>query len=159
VSGKRRKESSGLLLFRRRGSAVEVLLGHPGGPFWRRRDEGAWTIPKGGSDEGEDALKAARREFEEETGYLPPGDAISLGSSRQPGGKLVHVWAVEDDWSPDELRSNTFALEWPPRSGEVRDFPELDRAAWFALGEARSKVLKGQVVFLDRLVEVIARIR
>jgi predicted NUDIX family NTP pyrophosphohydrolase len=142
--------SAGLLLFRRRG-AVEVLLAHPGGPYWKNKDEGAWTVPKGEIGPGEDALAAARREFAEETGYHPVGDTLSLGSARQPGGKLVHVWAIAADWDPARLTSNSFSLEWPPRSGRMQDFPEIDRAAWFGLDAARAKILKGQAVFLDRL--------
>jgi predicted NUDIX family NTP pyrophosphohydrolase len=142
--------SAGLLLFRRRG-ALEVLLAHPGGPYWQNKDEGAWTVPKGEMEAGEDELAAARREFAEETGYLPQGGVLSLGSGRQPGGKLVHVWALADDWDPAQLRSNTFSMEWPPKSGRSQVFPEIDRAGWFALDEARRKILEGQVVFLDRL--------
>jgi predicted NUDIX family NTP pyrophosphohydrolase len=142
--------SAGLLLFRRRGG-LEVLLAHPGGPYWQNKDEGAWTVPKGEIEAGEDELAAARREFAEETGYLPQGGVLSLGSARQPGGKLVHVWALADDWDPAQLRSNTFSMEWPPKSGRSHVFPEIDRAGWFALDEARRKILEGQVVFLDRL--------
>lgn len=142
--------SAGLLLFRRRGG-LEVLLAHPGGPYWQNKDEGAWTVPKGEIEAGEDELAAARREFAEETGYLPQGGVLSLGSARQPGGKLVHVWALADDWDPAQLRSNTFSMEWPPKSGRSQVFPEIDRAGWFALDEARRKILEGQVVFLDRL--------
>ena len=142
--------SAGLLLFRRRGG-LEVLLAHPGGPYWQNKDEGAWTVPKGEIEAGEDELAAARREFAEETGHHPQGPVLSLGSARQPGGKLVHVWALADDWDPAQLRSNTFSMEWPPKSGRSQVFPEIDRAAWFALDEARRKILEGQVVFLDRL--------
>jgi predicted NUDIX family NTP pyrophosphohydrolase len=142
--------SAGLLLFRRRGG-LEVLLAHPGGPYWQNKDEGAWTVPKGEIEAGEVELAAARREFAEETGYLPQGGVLSLGSARQPGGKLVHVWALADDWDPAQLRSNTFSMEWPPKSGRSQVFPEIDRVGWFALDEARRKILEGQVVFLDRL--------
>src|SRR5262249_18756383 len=146
-------ESAGLLLFRRSdGGDVEVLLIHPGGPFWAKRDAGAWSIPKGMVGEGEDALSAARREFTEETGHTPLGEAAALGAIRQPGGKWVHVWALAGDWDPSRLVSNTFAMEWPPKSGRMQLFPEADRAAWFALPEARHKILKGQAGFLDRLV-------
>ena len=147
--------SAGLLLFRQRDKSVQVLLGHPGGPFWSRKDQGAWTIPKGLIGPGESPLSAAQREFAEETGYRPGGEAIPLGSAKQPGGKVVHVWAIEEDWDPADLQSNTFEMEWPPRSGRRQSFPELDRASWFGIGEARLKILKGQAVFLDRLLETI----
>ena len=147
--------SAGLLLFRRRG-ALEVLLAHPGGPYWQNKGDGAWSVPKGEIEAGEDELAAARREFAEETGYRPQGHVLSLGSARQPGGKLVHVWAIDDDWDPAQLRSNSFSMEWPPKSGRLQVFPEIDRAGWFAIGEARGKILKGQVVFLDRLQAALA---
>lgn len=149
------KASAGILLFRRKHEGMEVLLGHPGGPFWKKKDQGAWTIPKGLIAFGEPPLEAAMREFEEETGYAPQGIFLSLGNAKQPGGKTVHAWAAEDDWDPDELRSNSFQLEWPPRSGRQQSFPELDRAGWFAMVEARDKILKGQAVFLDRLAEAL----
>jgi len=153
-----KNQSAGLLLFRERGGKLEFLLGHPGGPFWRHKDQGAWTIPKGLMTTGESAILAAQREFAEETGYLPAGELVPLGNARQSGGKLVHVWAAQDNWDPAELRSNTFELEWPPRSGRRLSFPEIDRAAWFDVNEARIKILKGQAVFIDRLLE-IRRIR
>jgi len=149
-------QSAGILLFRRKGDDAEVLLAHPGGPFWRNKDLGAWTIPKGLIDSGEPLLAAAHREFAEETGYRPGGDPLSLGNAKQPGGKIVHVWAVQDEWDPANLRSNTFELEWPPRSGRRRSFPEIDRAAWFSLAEARIRILKGQALFIDRLEGMIA---
>jgi predicted NUDIX family NTP pyrophosphohydrolase len=136
--GTPKQQSAGLLLYRQRG-APEVLLGHPGGPFWAKKDDAAWTIPKGLISIGETPLAAARREFAEETGYRPRGKALALGEARQPGGKLVHVWAVEGDWDISKLRSNSFEMEWPPKSGRRQEFPELDRAAWFTLGEARRK--------------------
>jgi predicted NUDIX family NTP pyrophosphohydrolase len=147
------KESAGLMMFRRVSGDIQVLLGHPGGPFWKRRDHGAWSIPKGLIETGEPPLLAVRREFGEEIGYQPPGDAIPLGDAKQPGGKLVHVWAVEGDWDPAQLLSNTFVMEWPPRSGHRQSFPEIDRAVWFGVGEARLRILKGQAVFIDRLVQ------
>jgi len=150
------KQSAGLLLFRHRDDAIEILLGHPGGPFWRNKDAGSWSIPKGLVAEGETPLAAAKREFAEETGHRPRGKSLPLGEARQPGGKIVHVWAVEDDWEPTGLQSNTFEMEWPPRSGQRQTFSELDRAEWFGMAEARVKVLKGQTVFLDRLLTVIA---
>lgn len=154
-SGKRQRLSAGLLLFRRSAQGPEVLLAHPGGPYWRHKDAGAWGIPKGEPEPGEDLLAAARREFAEETGCTPAGDGVSLGAARQPGGKLVHVWAVEGDWDPAALSSNTFEMEWPPRSGRRASFPEVDRAAWFDLDAARMRILKGQAVFLDRLAATV----
>jgi predicted NUDIX family NTP pyrophosphohydrolase len=150
-------QSAGLLLFRQRDTNVQVLLGHPGGPFWSRKDQGAWTIPKGLIGSGESPLSAAQREFAEETGYRPGGEAIPLGSAKQPGGKVVHVWAIEEDWDPVDLQSNTFEMEWPPRSGRRHSFPEIDRASWFSIAEARLKILKGQAVFLDHLSETLGR--
>ena len=150
-----RPQSAGLLLFRRTDGDIEVLLGHPGGPFWKRKDDGAWTIPKGLIASGEDALAAARREFAEEIGHHPKGAAIPLGRATQPGGKVVHVWAIEGEWDPADLQSNTFEIEWPPRSGRRQTFPEIDRAAWFGAAEAREKILKGQASFIDRLLEAL----
>jgi predicted NUDIX family NTP pyrophosphohydrolase len=124
-----RLQSAGLLLFRLRDNHIQVLLGHPGGPFWRRRDHGVWTIPKGLIAPGETSRSTALREFVEETGHRPAGEPLALGSAMQPGGKVVHVWAVQGDWDPVELLSNTFEMEWPPRSGQRQEFPEIDRAA------------------------------
>jgi predicted NUDIX family NTP pyrophosphohydrolase len=143
--------SAGLLVYRRRDGAVEVLLVHPGGPFWRARDDGAWSVPKGEAREGEDLLAAARREMREETGFAPEGAFVRLAPVRQPGGKAVHAWAVEADWDPSGLASDTFALQWPPHSGRVQRFPEVDRAGWFELGEARRKILRGQLGLLEQL--------
>lgn len=128
-----------------------MFLVHPGGPFWRRRDRGAWSIPKGEAAEGEDLLAAARREFEEETGFAAPGEALPLGSVKQAGGKIVHAWAVRGDLDPARLRSNRFELEWPRGSGRVQSFPEVDAGAWFDLAEAREKLLPAQAPFLDAL--------
>jgi predicted NUDIX family NTP pyrophosphohydrolase len=150
-----RLQSAGLLLFRHGAADLEVLLGHPGGPFWRRKDQGAWSIPKGLIGAGEDAHSAARREFFEETGHQPEGEFFALGEARQPSGKVVHAWAVEGDWDPADLHSNTFELEWPPRSGRRQTFPEIDRAAWFGIAAARLKILKGQVLFIDRLLAAV----
>jgi predicted NUDIX family NTP pyrophosphohydrolase len=148
------KESAGLLLFRRKGP-LEVLLAHPGGPYWQKKDDGAWTIPKGELGDSEDPYRAALREFSEETGFLPRGTALSLGSLRQAGGKIVHAWAIEDDWDPGMLVSNTFTMEWPPRSGRIAQFPEIDRAAWFGLLGAQQKILKSQLEFLSRLERLL----
>ena len=149
--------SAGLLLYRRREGRIEVLLGHMGGPFWARKDERAWSNPKGEHPETEDAVIAARREFEEETGTPPPdGPTLDLGEVRQSGGKRVTAWAVEGDLDPSAVKSNTFLLEWPPRSGRRQEFPEIDRARWFDLDTARRKIVKGQVTLVDRLEERLA---
>jgi predicted NUDIX family NTP pyrophosphohydrolase len=150
------QRSAGILLFRRRGATVEVLLVHPGGPFFAKKDDGAWSIPKGLIDDGEDALAAAKREFAEETGGTAAGEAIALGDFRQPGGKIVTAFAVEGDFDLADFRSMSFTMEWPPRSGRQAEFPEADRAAWFGLAEARVKMLKGQVAILDVLKQRIA---
>jgi predicted NUDIX family NTP pyrophosphohydrolase len=150
------KLSAGLLLYRRRSGDLEVLLVHPGGPFWAKKDDGAWSIPKGEYDAGEDPLEVAIREFEEELGVAPPSvdAAVPLGELRQPSGKRVSAWAIEGDADVDDVSSNTFPMEWPPRSGRMQEFPEVDRAGWFDLDEARRKLLKGQIAFLDRLADL-----
>lgn len=145
-----------MLLFRRLDGEPEVLLVHPGGPYWSRRDEGAWSLPKGEVETHEEPLSVARREFAEELGADPPEAPVAeLGEVRQPGGKLVTAWALEGDLDADAVRSNTFTLEWPPGSGTMREFPEVDRAAWFSIEAARAKLLKGQLPFLDRLAELL----
>ena len=146
--------SAGLLLFRRTDRGLEVLLGHMGGPFFARRETGAWTVPKGEHDPAEPAWEAARREFREELGLEPPdGVAVPLGEVRQAGGKTVTVWAVEADLDPAAVVPGTFTMEWPPRSGRTREFPELDRVEWFALDRAREVIVSAQRAFLDRLAE------
>ena len=148
--------SAGLVLFRERGAdgALEVLLGHMGGPFWARKDEGAWSIPKGELEPGEDPLAGARREFAEELGHPPPeGPAIELGEIRQKAGKVVVGFAIEGDFDPAALRPGTFELQWPPRSGRLQAFPEVDRVAWFDLPTASRKVVRGQVPLLESLAE------
>lgn len=145
------KKSAGILLFRESSGHLEVLLVHPGGPFWARKDDGAWSIPKGEFEDGEDPLAAARRELVEETGLSVAGEPLPLGALRQPSGKLIYAWAVRGDFDPAMLKSNTFVLEWPPRSGRQQEFPEVDRAAWFTMEAARSKINKGQLGFLDQL--------
>lgn len=152
------KRSAALLLYRLGADgALEVLIGHPGGPFWARKDDGAWSIPKGEQSEAEDAWQTARREFAEEVGLAPPGGPrLDLGVVRQAGGKVVTVFAVHGDLDVSEARSNTFELEWPPRSGKLREFPELDRVGWFTVEQARDKLLAGQQPILDRLVERLA---
>ena len=147
------KTSAGLLLYRRAPAGLQVLLVHPGGPFWQGKDLGAWSIPKGEIGADEDPLAAARREFHEETGFEAAGPAVPLGRLRQPGGKLVHAWALEGDADPGELTSNTFSMEWPRGSGRLQAYPEVDRAEWFGLAEARRRILPGQARFLDALEE------
>jgi predicted NUDIX family NTP pyrophosphohydrolase len=144
--------SAGLLMYRLVNDALQVLLVHPGGPFWANKDLGAWSIPKGEFPPAEDPLVAAKREFHEETGFTIQGNFVALAPLKQPGGKIVHAWAVAGECDPAQLRSNTFSLEWPPRSGRRRDFPEVDRAAWFPIAEARRKILPGQARFLDELL-------
>jgi len=146
------RQSAGLLLYRfQPGGELEVLLVHPGGPFWAKKDEGVWSIPKGEFEPGEEPLAAARRELEEETGIVARGECASLGSVKQKNGKLVHAWAIEQDADAASIRSNTFALEWPPRSGQMREFPEVDRAAWLDLATAKRKIVAGQRELLERL--------
>ncbi|MGA7238868.1 MAG: NUDIX domain-containing protein [Bryobacteraceae bacterium] len=125
---------------------------HPGGPFWAKKDEGAWSIPKGEFTDGENPVAAARREFEEELGAAVDGELIPLNALKQSGGKVVHAWAVRGDFDPSNLKSNTFSMEWPPRSGRQREFPEVDRAEWFEVETARTKILKGQAPFLDQIL-------
>ncbi len=150
------KRSAGLLLYRLKSGQPEVLLVHPGGPYWAKKDDGAWSIPKGEYTEGEEPLAAARREFEEETGICPEGEAIPLGTIRQPGGKLVTAFAMEGDLDAAAIRSNTFSMEWPPRSGRMQTFPEVDRAGWFGKEEAERKILRGQLPILRALWERLA---
>jgi predicted NUDIX family NTP pyrophosphohydrolase len=150
------KRSAGLLLYRRKAKLFEFFLVHPGGPFWKNKDDGAWTIPKGMIEPDEDPLLAARREFAEETGFEIDGDFVELGSFRQPGGKQVLVWAVAGDCDPVKLASNAFEMEWPPRSGRKQSFPEVDRGGWFTLAEADAKMLIGQRPILERFVALCA---
>jgi predicted NUDIX family NTP pyrophosphohydrolase len=146
------KRSAGILLYRRSGGRMlEVLLVHPGGPFWAKKDAGAWSLPKGEYQPGEDPLDAARREFEEETGVRLEGPFVALGTFRQSAAKIVEAWGCESDFDPAELRSNVVRLEWPPRSGRMQEFPEVDRAQWFTLAEATDKIHKGQAPILSAL--------
>lgn len=145
------KRSAGLLMYRRRGNELEVFLVHPGGPYWAKKDSGAWSIPKGEYTDEEDALAAAKREFEEETGYPVDGELLALGQVKQAGGKIVTAWAFEGDCVAADLKSNTFSMEWPPRSGRQREYPEVDRGDWFSIPEASEKLMAGQLPFLDRL--------
>jgi predicted NUDIX family NTP pyrophosphohydrolase len=147
------KVSAGILLYRLSTNGPEVFLVHPGGPFWAKRDLGAWSIPKGEVDGDEDMLEAAKREFGEETGAQIEGDFIELTPLRQPSGKVVHAWAVEGEIDASSISSNTFSIEWPPHSGTSRAFPEVDRAEWFTLAEARDKLLPGQRPLLDELIQ------
>ena len=151
------RTSAGLLLYRRHPErGVEVLLGHMGGPFWARKDAGAWSIPKGGHGPDEEPRDVALREFAEELGSpAPTADLVPLGEVRQSGGKRLTVWAAEGDLDATAIRSNTFALEWPPRSGRVQEFPEVDRAAWFGVDDARAKLVAGQVPYLQRLLDLL----
>lgn len=151
------KQSAGLLLFRDGPGGIEVLLVHPGGPFWAARDEGAWSIPKGEFSGDEPPLHAAMREFEEETGVRPDGEPLELPPVTQPGGKRVFAWAIRSDLDPSTFTSNLFTMEWPPKSGRMRTFPEVDRAAWFGVDAARRKILKGQAPLIDRLLEMLER--
>jgi predicted NUDIX family NTP pyrophosphohydrolase len=148
------RRSAGIVLHRAGATGLEVLLVHPGGPFWAKKDAGAWSIPKGEYEDGEDPLACALREFEEETGTrLDASDVVELGSIRQKGGKEVTAWAVAGDLDPSTVRSNTFVMEWPPRSGRQAEFPEIDRAQWFGLDAAREKLVPAQAELLDRVVE------
>jgi predicted NUDIX family NTP pyrophosphohydrolase len=149
------KASAGLVVFRTTDGEIEVLLVHPGGPFWARRDEGAWSIPKGEIGDAEDPLSAARREVAEELGWSPSGEALPLTPIVQKAGKVVQAWAIRADWDPTTLRSNTFTLEWPRGSGRMRQFPEVDRASWFPLTEARKRILESQIPLLDELERVL----
>jgi predicted NUDIX family NTP pyrophosphohydrolase len=156
----RGRRSAGVLLFRRAGEDLEVLLVHPGGPFWAKRDLGAWSIPKGECEDGEDPLATAWREFGEELGTHPAlalqGEPLELGEVRQKAGKTVLAWAIAGDVDPDQITSNTFTMEWPPRSGRSQEFPEVDRAGWFGLAEARERINPAQAVLLDRLSEALS---
>ncbi len=150
------KISAGILLYRRgKKNVFQVFLVHPGGPFFAKKDEEAWSVPKGELDEGEDALAAARREFEEETGCDVAGTFVPLSPIKQKNGKIVLAWAVEHDCDADTIRSNTFALEWPPKSGRVQDFPEVDRAGWFTIDEAKKKINPAQAALIDELAGIV----
>jgi len=150
------KRSAGLLMYRRREGHLEVFLVHPGGPFWAKKDLGAWSISKGEYVEGELALEAARREFEEETGFAVEGDLLELGAVQQAGGKIVSAWAFEGDCDPGKLVSNRCQVEWPPRSGRQIEIPEVDRGDWFSIAGAKEHILKSQVPFLERLSSLLS---
>ena len=149
------KQAAGILLYRRGPAGLEVLLAHPGGPLWARKDHGSWTLPKGQFTDDELPLDAAKREFEEEMGSKPGGSFVPLGTLKQPSGKVIHAWASEADFDVTTVTSNLFSMEWPPRSGKMGQFPEVDRAGWFSIAEARIKILKGQQPFLDRLLALL----
>jgi len=156
VASKAGKKSAGILLYRRAGGGVEVLLAHPGGPFWTRKDEQAWSIPKGELElEDEDPLEAAKRELAEETGAVVSGPVLPLAPIKQPSGKVVHAFAVEQDFDLSTFRSNTFSIEWPPRSGRQQEYPEVDRVAWFPIDAARVKIQRGQAALLDQLLQIL----
>jgi predicted NUDIX family NTP pyrophosphohydrolase len=149
------KKSAGILLYRRRSGGIEVLLVHPGGPFWRNKDLAAWSIPKGGIEPGEEPVAAARREFFEETGHRPPADLVELGTVKLKSGKVVYGWAAEGDLDPAACHSNMTSAEWPPRSGKMVEFPEVDKAAWFDLATARIKINAAMAGFLDQLIKTM----
>jgi predicted NUDIX family NTP pyrophosphohydrolase len=152
-----RATSAGILLYRRRDGGLEVFLVHPGGPFWAKKDLGAWSIPKGELTEGEEPLRAAIREFREETSFDVAGEFLPLSPVKQKSGKMVIAWALEGDCDPQEMRSNTFSMEWPPKSGKQREFPEADRGAWFGIEEARTRIVSGQAPLLDELARLVPR--
>ena len=151
-----KKKSAGLLLYRENSGGLEVLLVHPGGPFWQKKDDGSWTVPKGEFDDNEDPLQAAKREFEEETGAAPPdGEYLPLKPIKQPSGKTVYAWAINGDFDPAKLRSNMFPMEWPPNTGKLQQFPEIDRAAWLRPEIAKRMITKGQVPLIDQLITIV----
>jgi len=149
-----KKNAAGLLLYRRHGE-LEIFLVHPGGPFWVKKDAGAWSLPKGEIGEGEDPLQAAKREFTEETGFSIDGEFRRLNPVKQSGGKIVHAWAIEADCDPAQVQSNLFSMEWPPKSGQKKEFPEVDRAGWFEIPEARKRILAAQIGFIDQLISFL----
>ena len=150
-----KKRSAGFIMYRLRSSGIEVFLVHMGGPFWQNKDDGAWSIPKGEFEPDENALEVARREFKEETGYVAEGDFIPLKDRKQPSGKVISAWAFEGDCDASRITSNTFEMEWPKNSGQIRAFPEVDRASWFSIEVAKEKILKGQRPFFDELKDLV----
>jgi len=151
------KKSAGLLMYRFQDGVLQVFLVHPGGPYWSNKDDGAWSIPKGLIDSGEDPLSAAQREFHEETGIHADGTFIALTPLKQPSGKIIYAWAFEGDYNPATTSSNTFSMEWPPRSGIIKEFPEIDRAQWFPVNTAKLKIIKGQRGFIEEFEQFIAK--
>ena len=151
-----KKISAGILTYRLNSGTIEVFLVHPGGPFWAKKDSGAWSIPKGEIEEDEDLLAAAKREFAEELGCpIPEGEFFALGEVKQPSGKIIHIWAMQADVKPGDIKSNQFKMEWPPHSGHEQEFPEVDKAEWFSLASAKTKLVKGQLPFLDTLTSLL----
>jgi predicted NUDIX family NTP pyrophosphohydrolase len=148
------KQSAGILLYRIVDGNPEFLLAHPGGPFWVKKDAGSWTIPKGEFDQTEEALAAAKREFEEETGLRPVGEFITLNPIKQKSGKIIYAWALNMDFDPGQLLSNSFEMEWPPKSGRVQLFPEIDRVEWFSTAQAKEKIIPGQMGFIDECLSI-----
>ncbi len=157
VANKIKKQSAGILLYRSTVPEAEVLLVHPGGPFWKNKDAGAWTIPKGEFEESEDPLAAAIREFKEETGFLIQGEFKALDPIQQKAGKIVYAWAIEGDIDADKAQSNFFEMEWPPKSGKKQSFPEIDKACWFTLSKAKLKINSSQIALLDQLSEMLTK--
>jgi predicted NUDIX family NTP pyrophosphohydrolase len=151
------KKTAGLLLYRIRDAAVEVFLVHPGGPFWAKKDQGAWSIPKGEFADDEQPLSAAKREFQEETGFSMEGNFMALAPLKQRSGKLVYAWALEGDCDAGAIKSNLFSMEWPPRSGKRQEYPEVDRASWFTMESAKRKIVPGQIAFLEELQQMLDR--
>lgn len=149
------KKSAGLVMYRYRDSNLEVFLVHPGGPYWAKKDDGAWSIPKGEYSDNEEPFVAAKREFKEETGYDAEGDFISLTPIKQPSRKLISAWAFEGDCDASTIKSNAFTMEWPPRSGKQAEFPEVDRAEWFSTNQAKKKLLKGHIGLIEELCEIL----
>jgi predicted NUDIX family NTP pyrophosphohydrolase len=149
------KKSAGLVMYRRRRGVVEVLLVHPGGPFWEKKDAGSWSIPKGEYMPGEDPLEVAKREFQEEISFKASGEFIPLTPRKQPSGKIISAWAFEGDCDASAIKSNTFLIEWPPRSGRQQEFPEVDRAGWFSISAAKEKIVKGQSGFVDEVAQIL----
>lgn len=149
------RKSAGILVFKKIKDGLGILLVHPGGPFWSKKDLNSWSVPKGEFDENEEAFDAARREFKEETGFLPEGEFIRLEPVKQAGGKLVYTWAVEGDIDVSMIKSNLFKMEWPPKSGKFKEFPEIDRAEWFPIETAKTKIIKGQIPILENLEKLI----
>jgi predicted NUDIX family NTP pyrophosphohydrolase len=149
------KKSAGLVMYRRRRGVVEVLLVHPGGPFWQKKDAGSWSIPKGEYMPGEDPLEVAKREFQEEISLKASGEFIPLTPRKQPSGKIISAWAFEGDCDASAIKSNTFLIEWPPRSGRQQEFPEVDRAGWFSISAAKEKIVKGQSGFVDEVAQIL----
>lgn len=149
------RKSAGILVFKKIKDGLGILLVHPGGPFWSKKDLNSWSVPKGEFDENEEAFDAARREFKEETGFIPEGEFIRLEPVKQAGGKLVYTWAVEGDIDVSMIKSNLFKMEWPPKSGKFKEFPEIDRAEWFPIETAKTKIIKGQIPILENLEKLI----